>query len=180
MRAVALAPVCLTPSDRRRLALDHVAWVGTIARRIGGAGWPDLVGPGMVGLYDALDRFDPAAGTTFSSYAEHFVRGAMLRARRRDRVAVGSSARLSGEWLDGVVAASRECDEVEAVEFAVAWHLTARQAAVIRLRFGFDGETSLTLAATGERLGLDRRTVGRIEATALGRLRRALGEVVVG
>jgi RNA polymerase sigma factor for flagellar operon FliA len=56
----------------------------------------DLVGFGTLGLIDAIDRFDPDTGVTFSTFAVYRIRGAMmdgLRAmdwvprgvRRRDR-----------------------------------------------------------------------------------------------
>jgi RNA polymerase primary sigma factor len=52
--------------------------------------------------------------------------------------------------------------------------LGAREAAVLRLRFGLDGKKPLTLAAVGSRLGLTRERVRQLERRALNRLRRGL------
>jgi RNA polymerase sigma factor for flagellar operon FliA len=38
----------------------------------------DLVSSGIVGLLDAMDRFDPSRGIKFKTYAEFRIRGAML------------------------------------------------------------------------------------------------------
>jgi RNA polymerase primary sigma factor len=48
--------------------------------------------------------------------------------------------------------------------------LAARSAAVLRLRFGLDGEGPLTLAEVGGRLGLTRERVRQIEREALAEL----------
>ncbi len=45
----------------------------------------DLYGVGALGLMDAVDKFDSAKGTSFSSYAEYRIRGAILdELRHRD------------------------------------------------------------------------------------------------
>ncbi len=43
----------------------------------------DLVGDGCVGLLRAVDRFDPAMGSTFEHWAARIVRGAMFNGLRR-------------------------------------------------------------------------------------------------
>lgn len=43
----------------------------------------DLEGYGVIGLMEALDKYDPAMGNNFDSYAYHRIRGAMLDEVRR-------------------------------------------------------------------------------------------------
>jgi RNA polymerase primary sigma factor len=54
--------------------------------------------------------------------------------------------------------------------------LTARQRAVLTLRFGLDGSPPMTLDVVGQRLGLTRERARQIEAEALGSLRRPMIE----
>jgi RNA polymerase primary sigma factor len=51
-----------------------------------------------------------------------------------------------------------------------------REATVLRLRFGLDGEEPKTLKEIGERLGLTRERVRQIEREALGKLNESLQE----
>ncbi|MGE3526585.1 MAG: sigma-70 family RNA polymerase sigma factor, partial [Gemmatimonadales bacterium] len=69
----------------RYLGLVH-AVTRQIAGRIGGAvDADDLLGPGMVGLLQALDSFDPARGVAFSTFALRRVHGEVIdELRRRD------------------------------------------------------------------------------------------------
>jgi RNA polymerase primary sigma factor len=53
-------------------------------------------------------------------------------------------------------------------------HLEPREAAVLRLRFGLDGEDPKTLKEIGGRLDLTRERVRQIERDALKKLRTKL------
>ena len=73
--------------DRERLVEDHVSQVKFIAERLAAKLPPsvdldDLMGAGMLGLLDAVDKFDPTKGVLFRTYAEMRVRGAMLDSLR--------------------------------------------------------------------------------------------------
>ncbi|MBP1611465.1 MAG: polymerase sigma 70 [Acidobacteria bacterium] len=68
---------------RDRLLVGHTGLVKYLAHRIGSrlAGpvdYDDLVGDGILGLMEAIDRFDPAHGVQFKTYAESRIRGAIL------------------------------------------------------------------------------------------------------
>lgn len=68
---------------RDRLVSQYAPLVKTIANRMG---WKlpshisqdDLVSAGIMGLLDAIDKFDIEKGVEFKSYAEFRIRGAML------------------------------------------------------------------------------------------------------
>jgi RNA polymerase primary sigma factor len=67
---------------RQRMIEGNLGLVFVIARRHGGRGVPfaDLVQEGTIGLAQAVERFDPARGATFSTYAVWWIRRAMLDA----------------------------------------------------------------------------------------------------
>lgn len=73
--------------DRRSLAESHLPLVKFTADRLAAKLPPsvdrdDLIGAGMLGLLDAVDKFDPQRGVLFKTYAEMRVRGAMLDSLR--------------------------------------------------------------------------------------------------
>jgi len=49
-----------------------------------------------------------------------------------------------------------------------------REARILKLRYGLDGEDPMTLKEIGERIGLTRERVRQIEHEALGKLRDAM------
>jgi RNA polymerase primary sigma factor len=66
-----------------------------------------------------------------------------------------------------------EADELREV-LGMLGELDARSAAVLRLRYGLDGEDPMTLKEIGDRLGLTRERVRQIEQEALGQLRQRI------
>lgn len=73
---------------RHKLILQHLPLVKHLAGRVA-VKLPafiqqeDLESYGVIGLMEALDKYDPAMGTSFDSYAYHRIRGAMLDEVRR-------------------------------------------------------------------------------------------------
>jgi RNA polymerase primary sigma factor len=55
--------------------------------------------------------------------------------------------------------------------------ITDREAKILRLRFGLDGEEPLTLQQIGERIGLTRERIRQIEIQALGKLNARFAEL---
>lgn len=72
---------------RDQIILQHLPQIKYIAQRIS-LGLPpnvevdDLISAGVIGLLDALEKFDPAKGVQFKSYAEVRIRGAILDSLR--------------------------------------------------------------------------------------------------
>jgi RNA polymerase sigma factor FliA len=81
-----MQPLCEGQYDR---IVSHRAFVEALARRVA-ASMPnsiemsDLVQDGILGLIDAVNRYDEARGIRFETFAERRVRGAMIDALRRD------------------------------------------------------------------------------------------------
>lgn len=72
-----------TASERDVLITSHLSKVKYIADRMAAklppsVEWDDLYGAGVIGLIDAVERFDASRGIAFTTFAEMRVRGAIL------------------------------------------------------------------------------------------------------
>lgn len=75
------------PEERERLLLEHLPQVRYIARRIhdrlpAQVPLEDLIHAGVVGLIDAVEKFDPGRNVHLKSYAKFRIRGAILDSLR--------------------------------------------------------------------------------------------------
>lgn len=95
---------------RSRLFFFYSPWVRMLARQLFAryphplADWLDYISLGSLGLLQAIDRFDASLQTRFQSYAEPFVKGAILKGLScyvRDR------QRVSRDRLDGLSGGGR-------------------------------------------------------------------------
>lgn len=100
-------------AERERVLLEQLPQVRSIARQIHGrlprhVPFEDLVHAGVVGLIDALNKFDCSKQVQFSSYAKFRIRGAILDSlreldwsprelRRKGRLAESVCSQLSGK-----------------------------------------------------------------------------------
>jgi RNA polymerase sigma-B factor len=94
------APSRARSAERERLILDHVGFVEALARRYADRGEPveDLTQVGMVALVGAADRFDPARGIDFRSFAAPTVLGEIRRYFRDKAWAVRVPRGLKDDW----------------------------------------------------------------------------------
>ena len=165
---------------RNRMVEANVALVAHLARRMRPATSPvshaDLVQEGVLGLMQAVERFDPSRGLRFSTYATWWIRGAILRALRTAPAALS----LTGD--DGLVEDVADVDlddpldglarEVQAAEVAsLVSSLPEHGRRVVALRYGLDGREPHSLAETARVLGSSQARVKHIEDSALARLR---------
>ena len=95
---------------KEKLIIESMNLVRVVAKRIVRKTPPnveldDLISVGVIGLIDAIEKFDPEKGTKFRTYAEHRIRGAILdelRAqdwvprsiRRKEKIIEKSRSRL--------------------------------------------------------------------------------------
>ena len=100
-------------AERERVLMEQLPQVRYIARRIHGrlprhVPFEDLVHAGVVGLIDALNKFDQSKHVQFSSYAKFRIRGAILDSlreldwsprelRRKGRLVEQTYSQLSGK-----------------------------------------------------------------------------------
>ncbi len=73
----------LTTDKREQLILKYAPLVNYVASKLAGRLPPhilqeDLIGPGIIGLIDAVEKFDPNKKIKFKTYAEFRIRGTML------------------------------------------------------------------------------------------------------
>lgn len=80
------------PTTRDQLVDAHLGLVHHVARKLqrrlsDEVEYDELLGPGAIGLMEAIESFDPGRGMAFSTFAVPRIRGAMLDdLRRRDSV----------------------------------------------------------------------------------------------
>ncbi len=76
-------PKHLDPNEKNKLIVEYAPLIKFIAQKIA-ARLPanieldDLISAGVIGLMDAIDKYDPSRDNKFKTYAEFRVRGAIL------------------------------------------------------------------------------------------------------
>lgn len=90
-KTAARAPQAQSAEDqarRDRIILEHLPLVRAIALRVHESlpvhvDLDDLVHAGILGLFDAVAKYDPTKKVAFSSYAKHRIKGAILDSLRQ-------------------------------------------------------------------------------------------------
>jgi len=185
-----------------RLILCNVPLVIQAAARYrwSGLDMEDLVAHGVLGLFEAMKRFDPGRGVLFMSYAIAWVRrsiqvfvgelmapvhipqrkvGAGCRPQAlplEDRGAAGTlvplEERLEQQVFASPLAALEGRDAAEQVR-ELLLTLDSRTRYVITGRYGVRGRRRMTLEAIGRRLGICKEAVRLIEVGGLEEMRWA-------
>ena len=78
----------ITREQRDSIVLEHLALVRAIAIRVHETlpvhiDLEDLINAGVLGLFDAAEKFDGRTDVTFQSYAKHRIKGAILDSLRQ-------------------------------------------------------------------------------------------------
>jgi RNA polymerase sigma factor (sigma-70 family) len=150
----------------------------------------DLVAEGSVALLRAVDRFDTLRGFRFSTYAcraiiAAFARVARLASRRRELVPIEYDPTERNPFVTAVAEPERDDSAEELSELSRVLNtnlagLTAREATVLRARFGLEepkgAPASQSLSEVSRLIGLSRERVRQIQNTGIDKLRRALAE----
>ena len=183
---------CRAGDAQARAALieRYLALARALSRRVRMVGFPlsdadDLGSAAVLGLIDAVDRFEPGRGVPFEAYAALRIRGAIIdELRRVDERGRSAEETPRAVSLDGLVEEEwtpflAAHDEVDAkfehedlcgrVEGALAT-LPPRQREVLA-RYYAD---SLTLREAGLRMGISEARACQLHGRAIVNLRRAL------
>jgi RNA polymerase sigma factor for flagellar operon FliA len=107
------AYIAVSPEEREALITQHLPKVKYIADRMAAKLPPsverdDLYGAGVVGLIDAVERFDASRGVAFTTFAEMRVRGAILDNLRSLDWASRNSRRRAREIQEAFAAVEKE------------------------------------------------------------------------
>jgi RNA polymerase sigma factor (sigma-70 family) len=131
---------------------------------------------GRIGLWQAIQKYDPARGNQFSTYAYPAIVHQVWAAVKihcdgnRKAHATGEWAVFFRHWEAGPAQQQAE-EELRACLGALVKRLPERLQHVIRRRFALDGEPWQTLAEIGQELGLTRERIRQLQVEALVRLR---------
>jgi RNA polymerase sigma-B factor len=176
------------PEARRKLIERHLPLVRSLARRLCGNGdqLDDLTQVGAVGLIKAVDRFDPARGSSLAAYATPTIVGEILRhvrdtgqpvhVPRSDREA-GVNVRTvpfdeTGPFDDRFERTAPGPGEERVLIECGLRALPRRQRRIVHLHY-FGNLSQRRIA--GE-LGLSQVHVSRLLRESLGRMREEIGQ----
>ena len=113
--------------EREKLILDHLQQVKLIASRIHdklpeSVILDDLVSAGVLGLIEAVDKFDASLNVKLKTYAEHKIRGAILDSLRSLDWAPRNKRRKA-KLIEAAISAAEKTLKRSAVEEEVAQQL---------------------------------------------------------
>jgi len=179
-----------TAHDRERLCEASLPMVKRIAAGVLRRLPPhfkidDLFGDGCVGLLRAVDRYRPARGATFETWATRLVRGAMLNGLRSmdtmpERVRRDARS-LERSWCQLAQAAGRSPSEHDAAQDAGldARKLNAVRCGLLRAA-GLSLDSTLTQAGDGACLGdrISSSAASPSESVVRGLTRQEVGRAV--
>ncbi len=145
----------------------------------------DMVSIGTIGLIKAVDTYSSERHTAFSTYAARCVENEILMQYRKLKKYEGTtllSDALQGEddsltYLDTAASDDDIAKMAELRQDAQKLHklicscLTPRERIIITLRYGIDGGCIHTQNQVGQKMGISRSYVSRIEKKALQKLK---------
>ena len=152
----------------------------------------DLISIGTVGLIKGVSTYRPDKGVRLATYASRCIENEVLMHFRGSRKSAGDlslsdsiDTDSDGNSLSLIdVLADEEDMSERVVQTDLCQHLSQlidnvldeREAEILRLRYGLNGDAALTQRETARRCGISRSYVSRLEKKALEKLKRKLEE----
>ena len=143
----------------------------------------DLISIGTIGLIKAVDTFDPARASKFSSYASRCIENELrmeLRRTRREGTQISLQEPLEGgsgqltlaDTLPDPAVMEDDCERrADAARLRrLVQALPERERRLITWRYGLDGAPPRTQQQVAARLGVSRSYVSRLEKRVTGQL----------
>lgn len=149
----------------------------------------DLIATGTIGLIKAISTFDVNKSSRLSTYAARCIDNELLmllrsKKKRSKEVSLYEPIGTDKEGNEINLLDILESPPVDVVEDCLVQErikllrermdqvLSAREARIIRLRYGLGRDKELTQREVAQRMGISRSYVSRIEKNALAKLRR--------
>src|SRR5437867_3930349 len=157
-RSAALAHSASVAGSREEVLRRHLPLVRRVVQRLAARKPPhiengDLVSWGIVGLLDAIGKYDPKKAASFATYAQFRIRGAILDHLR------------SPDWVP------RSVRQTASLVAEAIRRLPEREQLVVTLYY----HEELTMKETGAVLGLTESRVSQLHSQAMLRLKGFLG-----
>lgn len=158
---------------QERLVCEHAGLVHAVVQRQHGAGLPyaDLIQEGWIGLWQAVQHFDPGRGVQFSTYAWYAIARHVWRAVARAQRPEGWLLRTEGVEVSEEVEEAWQRRAVAEVIGEMLGRLPEREREVIVAVYGLEGQEALSLAELGRRYGVSGERVRQWRNNGLARLR---------
>ena len=180
------------PAARDELITHNLRLVVYLAKKYEGSGVPseDMVSIGTIGLIKGITTFKPDKKVRLATYASRCIENEILMYFRSQRKYQGDVSLSDSLDSDGEGSALSLMDVIrvdddmlenldtrescQKVRRCVDRCLSGREAKVITLRYGLDGEPPRTQREIAAACGISRSYVSRLEKKALEKLREAM------
>jgi RNA polymerase sigma factor (sigma-70 family) len=153
---------------------QHDGLVHAFIQRQGGGGisYEEALQAGRIGLWRAIQGYDPTRRTTFSTYAWVAIsRHVDRRTEELNRVIDGWSQEIPTSWVVPDPAGKLEEKLIQEALFDLVGQLPKRLRRVIVSRYGLGEDAPCPLQELGEELNLTRERVRQLQQDALAWLR---------
>jgi RNA polymerase sigma factor (sigma-70 family) len=153
---------------------QHEGLVYAFIRRQGGGdiSYEEALQAGRIGLWHAIQAYDPMRGTAFSTYAWVAIcHQVHRRAKELNRETNAWSQEMPASWVLPDPAGELERKLIRSVLLDLVDQLPKRLRRVIVARYGLAEEPSCTLKELGQELGLTSERIRQLQQEALAWLR---------
>ena len=164
----------LTAQAVQKAMEEHESLVHAFIRRQGGGDIPyeEALQAGRIGLWHAIQGYDPTQGTTFSTYAWVAIcRQIHRRARELSRDTDVWTQEMPVSWVVPDPAGELEEQLIPSALFDLVGQLPERLRQVVVGRYGLGEQPPCTLKKLGKELGLTSERVRQLQQEALTWLR---------